>query len=213
MKILLTLVASLFALTAQAQTTFENFTVEDHWPVLSEFGNIIYPGEFFCTGGGEPSGLFTCEGGNGIHIRNTEMISCTVEPMTNDARLEGIVWFDIAANWDLDYTGPVSGTWMIVPGPCHMGALDDPYTFWAGTYTGKREVVPDSDNPYNPLKMKWITTLKLVGNGMGDLVGQKIKATEVITTFSPVPVPWELVPFVPADGPEGEVDITIITKY
>mgnify|MGYP002067294185 CR=1 FL=1 len=120
---------------------------------------------------------------------------------------------DIAANWDLDYTGPVSGTWMIVPGPCHMGALDDPYTFWAGTYTGKREVVPDFDNPSNPLHVKWITTLKFVGIGMGDLAGQKIKATEVITTFSPVPVPWELVPFVPADGPEGEVDITIITKY
>ena len=51
MKILLTILISLFALSAQAQTTFEHFTADDEWPALSEFGNIIVPGEFFCTGG------------------------------------------------------------------------------------------------------------------------------------------------------------------
>jgi hypothetical protein len=225
MKILLTLLATLFALTVQAQTTFEHFTaVEDEWPVFGEYPNVapnvIWPGEFSCTGGGEEVGQFECDDGNGIHIRDTQMVSCMTEPLNHDWRLEGTVWFDFAANWDSDYSGPVSGNWRIVPVPggCDFPILDslyDPYTYWEGTYTGKRELVPDPNLPFLP---RWITTLKLRGFGMGDLTGQKIKATEVITTYgSAIPVPYEMLPpevqFLIGTGPEGLAEITIITTY
>lgn len=222
MKILLILTASLFAMTAQAQTTFEHFTVEDQWPPLvapdgTLVPNIIVPGEFYCTGGGEPdpSVPFECEGGNGIHIRDTQMVSCTIEPATNDSRLEGTAWWTLAANWDSDNTGPVSGLWRIVPGDCIDVALvmdpenywDDVYTYWGGTFTGKREIMLDSDAP---LGVKWIATLKFVGYGVGDLAGQKMKAVETITTYYPTPVPGELFGIF---EPEGILDVTIKTKY
>lgn len=216
MRIMLTLLASLFALSVQAQTTFEHLTVYDEWPAFGEAPNlapnIIVPGEFYCTGGGEPVGLFECTGGHGIHIRGTQMVSCSISDSA-DWRLDGTVWYDIAANWDESYTGPVSGNWRIVPGDeCDPSDLLDPQTYWEGTYTAKRELVLETGMP-----VKWITTLNLVGYGIGDLAGQKIKATEVITTFTAVPLPWELLPEaltnVIGTGPEGVVDVTIITEY
>ena len=218
MKILLTILASMFALTAQAQTTFEHFTAEDEWPAFeapdgTPMPNIIFPGEFFCTGGGEPIVLdsgpptFQCTGGKGIHLRDTEMISYIGDSEPYDPRVEGIAWFDIAANWDSDYTGPVIGNWRIDP----YAFMEDPNTYWEGTYVGKRELVLEPSLP-----PKWITSLKLVGYGMGNLAGQKMKATEVITTYYSVPTPWELLPVelqaLIGTGPEGSVDITIITE-
>jgi hypothetical protein len=208
MKILLTLLGSLFVLNVQAETTFEHFTGEDEWPVFGEYPNllpnIINPGEFFCTGGGEPIGLFECDGDKGIHIRGTEMMSCSVNLIPDDGgRLTGTIWFDINANWDANYTGPVSGNWRIVPSlGCDWSFLINPQTFWQGTYTGRRELVTDST---------WVTTLKLVGYGIGDVAGQQLKATEVITTFTPIPLPWELLG-AGLVGPEGYVEITIITE-
>ena len=220
MKTLLILSASLFAMTAQAQTTFEQFTVEDQWPPLiapdgTLVPNIIVPGEFFCTGGGEPIAPFVCDGGNGIHIRDAEAVSCLTEQMTHDWRLEGMAWWDLSANWDSDKTGPVAGIWRIVPGDCIDMDLvmnpetywDDVYTYWEGTYTGKRELVPD---PEAPLQVKWVSTLKFVGQGMGDLAGQKMKAVETITTYYPSPAPGE---FFGIYEPEGIIDVTIKTKY
>jgi len=220
MKTLLILTASLFAMTAQAQTTFEHFTVEDQWPPLvapdgTLIPNIIVPGEFFCTGGGEPIVPFGCDGGNGIHIRNTQMVSCLTEQMTHDWRLEGMAWWNLSANWDSDNTGPVAGIWRIVPGECIDMDLvmnpetywDDVYTYWEGTYSGKRELVPD---PEAPLQVKWISTLKFMGQGMGDLAGQKFMAVETITTYYPSPAPGE---FFGIYEPEGILDVTIKTKY
>jgi len=212
MKILITLLASLFAFSVQAQTTFEYFLADDEWPALSDpdgnpAPNIIFPGEFFCTGGGEPVDMFVCEGGKGIHLRGTEMISFVGNSQPYDMRVEGIAWYDITANWDSDYTGPVMGNWRIDP----YAFMDDPDTYWEGTYTGKRELVPDSFVP------TWITTLKFVGYGTGNLAGQKMKATETITTYgSPIPVPYELLPpelqALVGTGPEGLLEITIITE-
>jgi hypothetical protein len=225
MKTLLVLFTSLFAATAQAQAKFEDFTAYDQWlPLVAPDGtlvpHIIVPGEFYCTGGGEPdpSVPVGCEGGNGIHIRDAQMVSCAIEPTTHDWRLEGTAWWNIAANWDNLNTGPVSGNWRIIPG--EPGACpdinlvmnpesywDDIYTYWEGTYSGQREVVLDPDAP---LGFKWITKAKFVGHGMGDLAGQKFMAVETITTYYPSPVPGE---FFGITEPEGVLDVTIKTKY
>jgi hypothetical protein len=212
MKILITLLASLLAFSVQAETVFEHFVVEDEWPALegpdgNPAPNIIYPGEFFCTGGGESVGPFLCEGGKGIHIRGTEMISFVGNSQPYDPRVEGMAWFDVNANWDSDYSGPVMGSWRIEP----YAFINDPDTYWEGTYTGKRELLPDTMVP------TWISKLKFVGYGVGELAGQKMKATEIITTYgSPVPVPYELLPeelqAIVGTGPEGVLEVTIITE-
>ena len=220
MKTLFALIASLFAMTAQAQTVFEHFTLEDQWPAFGECPNctsLVVPGEFYCTGGGEPDPNLPvgCVGGNGIHIRDAQGVSCVSEPLTNDWRLEGMAWWTLSANWDSLNTGPVSGIWRIVPGECmYLDIImnpetywDDIYTYWEGTFTGKREMVLD---PLAPLGVKWISTLRYVGQGMGDLAGQKMKATETITTYYPAPAPGEAFDI---NDPEGILDVTIKTKY
>ena len=220
MKTLITLIASLFAITAQAQTTFEHFTVYDQWvPLVAPDGelvpNMIVPGEFYCTGGGEPVPPMGCEGGAGIHIRDAQGVSCVSEPATHDWRLQGMAWWNLSANWDSENTGPVSGIWRIIPGDCIDYDLisspetywDDLYTYWEGTFTGMREVVPD---PEAPLEVKWVSTIKYVGQGMGDLMGQKMMAVETITTYYPSPAPAE---FFGISEPEGILDVTIKTKY
>lgn len=220
MKTLIALIASLFAMTAQAQTVFEHFTVEDQWLAFGVCPNctsIVVPGEFYCTGGGEPDPNVPagCEGGNGIHIRDAQGVSCVSEPATHDWRLEGMAWWTLSANWDSLNTGPVSGIWRIVPGECPDMDLvmnpepywDDIYTYWEGTHTGAREMVLD---PYAPLGVKWISTIKYVGQGMGDLAGQKMKAVETITTYYPTPAPGEAFGIT---DPEGIVEVTIKTKY
>lgn len=220
MKTLLTIVASLVAITAQAQTTFEHFTVYDQWVPFGECPNcsiIIVPGEFTCTGGGEPDPNVPmgCEGGNGIHIRDAQGVSCLINPEPQDWRLQGVAWWDLAANWDALNSGPVSGIFRIVPGDCPDMNLvvnpetywDDVYTYWEGTYVGKRVMVLDLTAPFG---LKWISTLKFVAQGMGDLAGQKMKAVETITTYFPVPVPGEAFGIT---EPEGTVEVTIKTKY
>lgn len=220
MRTLFILLASLVAVTAQAQTTFEHFTANDQWlPIELPDGtllpNIIVPGEFTCTGGGEPILPFGCDGGNGIHIRDSQGVSCVMEPAPYDWRLEGMAWWNLSANWDSDNTGPVSGIWRIVPGECiDMAIVMDPDnywdsvdTYWEGTYTGKRELVPDPDAP---LLVKWVSTLRYVGQGVGLLAGQKMKAVETITTYYPSPLPGE---FFGITEPEGIVEITIKTKH
>lgn len=224
MKILILIIASLLAMGAQAQTIFEHFNLEDQWPAIGECpncSNIIVLGDFYCTGGGEPDpdAPVGCVGGNGIHIRDAQGISCLSDPDTHDWRVEGMAWWDLAANWDSLSTGPVSGIWRIAPmdpeSECPDMTIvmdpesywDDIYTYWEGTYTGKRELVLD---PSAPLGIKWVSTLKLVAQGMGDLVGQKMHAIETITTYYPAPVPGEAFGIT---APEGTVEVTIKTKY
>jgi hypothetical protein len=218
MKTLLALLISLIALTVQAETHIERFIAADEWPVFQQpdgqlLPNIIAPGEFFCTGGGSPAPdrPFECDGGNGVVLRGTEMVSCLSNADPDDDRpLAGIVWFDITAIWDSSYTGPVAGKWRIIPGECdptNLAVLENPDTYWEGTYTGRRTYRMGHHLP------TWITRLKLVGYGVGDLAGQEIKAREVVRTYYIVPTPWELLPAELQDligtGPEGVAWIKI----
>ena len=43
----------------------------------------------------------------------------------------------------------------------------------------------------------------------GNLEGLHFKGKEVITTFTPLPIPWELIPGFPFTGPEGVITGTI----
>lgn len=226
MKTLFVVVASLFAMGVQAQTTFEYFSLEDNWPAIGECplcSNIIVQGEVYCTGGGEstPTG---CVDGNGIHIRDAQGISCLSDPVTGNWRVEGMAWWELAANWDSLSTGPVSGIWRIVPmdpEDCpDMSIVTDPENYWddidiywEGTYTGKREYVFDPDDPYAQALggFKWVSTLKLIAQGMGGaLVGQKMHAIETITTYYPAPLPGEAFGIA---APKGAAEVTIKTKY
>ncbi len=213
MKTLITLLLSLFALSVHAEGNVERFFADDEWPAFpGEDGmpapNIIAPGEFFCTGGGVTVGPFLCEGGSGIVITGTEMMSCAVNARPyDDGRVEGTIWFDITAIWNESYTGRVAGRWRIVPGPCDVAALENPETYWEGTYTGRRRY------QMGPILPTWITRLKLTGEGFGDLAGQSVVAREVIETYYIVPTPWELLPEevqqIIGTGPEGRVRIKI----
>lgn len=213
MRVLITLLLSLFALSVQADGNVERFIVDDEWPVGEMNGmpapNILVPGEFLCTGGGEPVGPFLCEGGNGIVITGTEMWSCVGNARPySDGRLEGTAWFDLTAIWSSSYTGPVAGRWRIVPGDtCNPANLVEPETYWEGTYTGRRFYVMGPQFP------TWITRLKFVGHGVGDLAGQTMLAREVVKTYYIVPTPWELLPEalqqVIGTGPEGRVRVRI----
>jgi hypothetical protein len=111
----------------------------------------------------------------------------------------GTTWYSVNANWDLDYTGPVGGDFIVVPSPtCDVAVLDDPESFWEGTWTGKRTVSCEDD------VCTWVGHFKVVGKGHGgEIDGLQFRATEEFTTFTPLPVPWDVIPGFPYTGPEG----------
>ena len=109
-------------------------------------------------------------------------------------------------NLDVDYTGPVWGTWMIVPSTgCDPDDLIvDPPVYWKGKWQGERSRYCVG------VSCTWIGDLNLVGKGYGgNIDGIHLEGTEKITTFTPLPVPWELIPGFPLDGPEGVITATI----
>jgi hypothetical protein len=206
MKILCLSIALCFALTAQAKVLMEQVTVDSDWPETY----MLEKGEVTCPGGelGFDLGMPFCEGGYaGMHIRNAEIYSCLGNSVPFDPRVEGTVWIQINDNFDADYSGPGWGTWKAVPGEsCDPLSLIDPDVYWEGTWTGFREIVS-----YDPMTT-WVHNIKLVGDGVGgNLEGLKIKGMEVITLFTPMAVPYELLPF-PVSGPESIVTVEISSK-
>lgn len=206
MKILYVLLSICVALTAQAKVLMEQVTVDSDWPETY----MLEKGEVTCPGGelGFDLGMPFCEGGHaGMHMRGTEIYSCLGNSVPFDPRVEGTVWIQINDNFDADYSGPGWGTWKAVPGEsCDPLSLIDPDVYWEGTWTGFREIVS-----YDPMTT-WVHNIKLVGDGVGgNLEGLKIKGMEVITLFTPMAVPYELLPF-PVSGPESIVTVEISSK-
>jgi hypothetical protein len=103
-------------------------------------------------------------------------------------------------------TGPVWGGFLIVPSTeCNPDDLIDPEVYWKGTWQGRRTVTCDE------VDCIWIGDLKIVGKGHGgDIDGKHFKGGEIITTFTPLPVSWELIPGFPVGGPEGIVTRVIM---
>ena len=63
----------------------------------------------------------------------------------------------------------------------------------------------------------WVSRLRLVGHGVGDLAGQTVKGREIIKTYYLVPGPWELLPedfqlLLGGTGPEAKAVIKIKQK-
>ena len=145
-----------------------------------------------------------------LHFRDTVVWSCMT---TNDPRFTGVAVFEVKGTFDADSSGPVWGTWKIVPmaGCDKDGLYPDEFvetstTFWHGIWNGKRLF-------YSTMGFDvWIGDFRIVGNGIGgDIDGLHFEGTELIPTYTPFPVSYELLP--PElglfDVPEGYVTGTI----
>lgn len=201
--VVVTVALAPLALDAGVQRT--EVTILDDWPAdsLIDMGTISCPGgEIEWVNPVTP----VCPGSGRIHLRQIVGYGC-YSALTGGSlgtQLSGVGLFVINGNLDADYSGRVWGTWMIVPSDdCDPADLIDPPSYWEGTWRGRRSAFCAGD-------CLWIGNLKLVGKGRGgDIDGHHFKGTEVITTFTPLPVPWELIPGFPLTGPEGVVAATI----
>ena len=128
-----------------------------------------------------------------LHFRDAVFWSCMT---TDDPRTTGVGVFSIKGNFGADSSGPVWGTWKIVPtADCDKDGLYPEQlvmtstTFWQGTWNGKRLYF--SDNGFNV----WVGELKIVGKGIGgDIHGLHFNGTELIRTYTPFPLPYEFLP-------------------
>jgi len=177
--------------------------------------NPLSQGTITCPGGElmvDSSGMPYCADSTTgrLHFRDTFMWSCMT---SNDPRTTGVALFEIKGTFDADSSGPVWGTWKIVPmADCDKDGLypeefvATSTTFWRGIWNGKRLFY--SDMGFNV----WVGEFRIVGKGIGgDLDGLHFEGTELIQTYTPFPVPYEFLP--PAlglfDVPEGYFTGTI----
>lgn len=150
-------------------------------------------GSFECTGGGYPTGLYECSEGSGIHIRNLEGYTCLLTP---ESEVMATTWFDLNANWDEQYTGPVFGNWIVVLSDvCEKSVLQDPENYFVGTYTGKRRLEMEG------LRPAWIGEWKLNGWGVGTYSDVQFKSNNEYHMYTALPLPFELTGM--GTGPEG----------
>ena len=175
--------------------------IEEDWPADS----LLDLGTMNCSGGEltwiDPVTPI-CAASGQLHFRNLTGYACDD---SDDPRFSGIGMFEANGNLDANYTGPVWGTWMIVPSlDCDLLDLIDPPVYWKGTWQGQRSLFCGGG------PCMFIGDLKLVGKGHGgDIHGIHFKGNELITTFTPMPVPWELIPGFPVDGPEAVITAII----
>ena len=174
--------------------------IEDDWPAADP----LSAGTMNCPGGEiQFINDFTpfCATTGRIHFRDMAWWACYT---SDDLRLSGVGMATASGNFDANYTGPVWGTWMIVPSDgCVPTDLVYPTVYWKGTWQGQRSQDCSGE------RCSWIGDLKLVGKGYGGRIdGLHIKGNELITTYTPLPVPWEYLGL-PEPGPEGIITATI----
>jgi len=210
MKIIETLLVcvSLFLLSlpalsdspADAGVKRTDITAEDNWAI----SNPVSLGRIKCPGGElafDTVGLPFCANSNTgrLHYKDAVFWGCVT---ASDSRMTGIALYEIWGNWDADYTGPVGGTWKIVPSEVigegytcdRLGAfpedlLADASEYWFGTWTGKRSYQEFGGMGF------WVGEFKIVGKGYGEtLEGLHFMGEEVVPTYTPFPVPYEFLP-------------------
>jgi hypothetical protein len=147
---------------------------------------------------------------NRLHFRDTVVWSCMT---TNDPRTTGVAVFEAKGTLDADSSGPGWGTWKIVPmedcdkdGFYPEEVVETSTTFWRGIWNGKRLF-------YSMMGFDvWIGDFRIVGKGIGgDIDGLHFEGTELIQTYTPFPVSYELLPSELGlfDVPEGYFTGTI----
>ena len=171
----------------------------DNWPAEN---NPIEQGSLECPGG-EVEWLNPvtpyCASSGQLLLRGVKIWGCT---SGSDERFVGTAVAVVNGNLDANHTGPVWGTWIIVPSEsCTLDALVMPDSYWSGTWQGQRTLECDA-GPCN-----WVGDLKLVGKGYGgEIHGARFKGSEIVLTFTALPVPYELIPGFPyPDVPEGVI--------
>jgi len=183
----------------------------DDWPVDSwiDFGSLSCPGGKPVSVGPVPS----CPEGTRIHIRRAVMWSC-VHGLTGtgvpEPRFTGVMKISLNANFNPDYAGSVWGRWeLALSETCDPSILYSDGPRWEGTWNGKRSQVCEGGT------CLWLGVLNMVGHGNGGMVdGLQFEGTEMATTFTPVPVPNELIPgfcLLPDCPPEGTFYGRILT--
>lgn len=200
----------LSVIAARAEVTRTEIVATDDWPADS----FLDLGTLRCAGG-EVVWLNavtpTCPGSGRLRLRNALGYSCIHSASADgvfEPRFTGVAFFSLSANFDDSHSGPVWGTWILVPSDnCDPQLLEDPDEFWEGTWQGKRAQVCIDD------QCQWIGSLNYVGRGRGgSLAGQRFRGHETVVTFTPLPLPYELLglcaPGAPCP-PEGQMVGTI----
>jgi hypothetical protein len=203
MKYLFAALAVCLCLPLQAKVLVDEVTFETDWPSLpatDPFLFLLDYGDHSCPGGTYPD----CDDANMSMTRGLEIYACFGNSVPYDSRVEGTTWIQINGNTDMDGNGVGWGIFKMVPSViCSKDLLDEPEVYWEGSWQGKRSKV--SDDP--PL---WIEIVEVVGRGVGgDLEGQKLNATEVLTSYTVNLMPNELLGI---DEPESIVHAVIKSK-
>jgi hypothetical protein len=157
------------------------FNATDDWSPAGTLGQITCPGGEFTGDLMQP-----CPPGTNIHVRGA---TAETSVLANDDRFTGNLTYTLNYNFDADFTGTAWGTWSLEVEACEG--------IWEGVWNSKRTLLPDP----GPAGMGvWIGKMKLVGHGSGDCVdGLKMNGTEIATTYTPIPLPYEW--FLPCDNP------------
>jgi hypothetical protein len=108
----------------------------------------------------------------------------------------------VNANFSPGYTGSVWGRWkLVLSESCDRSILYGDGPYWEGTWNGRRSRFCEGES------CLWLGALDMVGHGNGGAVdGLQFKGTEMVTTFTPIPAPNELIPgfcLAPDCPPEG----------
>jgi len=185
------------------RTQIEGF---DNWAWMD---NPLSPGTVTCPGGELMFNEFLipyCANSTTglLHLRDAVLWSCMTSD--DDPRITGVGLFTFNGNFDADSSGPVWGKWTIVPmvGCNKDGLYPEEQVMsstmsWHGTWNGQRMFYSDNGLPV------WIGDLNIVGRGNGgDIDGLHFMGMELATTYSPFPIPYELLPIPELrDVPEG----------
>jgi hypothetical protein len=147
---------------------------------------------------GAPDGILYCSEGE-LDMSNPVMPSCppgtTLELREvtaqarlfgDDPRMVGLLSYSVNGSLDaLMFSGPVWGTWTLEVESCDG--------LWEGTFHGQRSYVPNQPGPLGA--GMWIGALKLRGTGSGGCVDRlRMSGTELVTTLTPMPIAYEMIP-------------------
>ena len=124
-----------------------------------------------------------CPPGTTLEMRD---VTAQAQMYGDDPRLAGLLSFSVNGSLDaMMFSGPVWGTWTLEVESCDGT--------WEGTFYGERSYVPNQPGPLG--NGMWIGALKLRGTGSSGCVDRlRMTGTELITTLTPMPVAYEMIP-------------------